>query len=351
MRGRQGIVAAITALGMLAGVASAEDQLLPGRKLVLKSTAAGGKAVFATKAPLTVFPASGSLVDPSMAGGTFRLVNPTTGESQLFDLPPAGWSLRKNGTIYKFSNAGVPAGSTPAKVALLKQKKGMRVVAKASGLTLDEAQQGSVGVIVTTGGNRYCALFGGTVKRDEPGRFIAKNAPAPTECPTDSACGNGQLDFDEECEAGIPCAAGQECFNCRCVGTGDVGLVLTWNNGNDVDIHVEDPNHEEIFYGHSTSASGGALDQDANGDCVSTTTTPVENVFWPPAGAPAGTYTVRIVLYRNCPGVPLETPYTLQTVVDGVATEFSGVLTSEARCRMDCATCGNCTTVTSFIRD
>src|SRR2546422_509158 len=50
--------------------------------------------------------------------------------------------------------------------------------------TLNEATQGTLDVVLTSGTIRYCAAFGpGSVKRDQPGRFIAHKAPAPGSCP------------------------------------------------------------------------------------------------------------------------------------------------------------------------
>jgi hypothetical protein len=62
----------------------------------------------------------------------------------------------------------------------------------------DEAAQGSVGVNFISGGTGYCALFGGTIKKDSgtnppnadgKGLFKAMDAAAPAQCPTPpSAC-------------------------------------------------------------------------------------------------------------------------------------------------------------------
>ena len=58
----------------------------------------------------------------------------------------------------------------------------MKVRAEATGITLNEPSQGSIGFVLTLGATRYCSTFGGTVARDEPGMFRAKNAPAPAAC-------------------------------------------------------------------------------------------------------------------------------------------------------------------------
>ena len=46
----------------------------------------------------------------------------------------------------------------------------------------------------------------------------------------------------------------------------DVRVVLAWDADNtDVDLHVIDPNGEEVFYGHAASRQGGAITRDATG--------------------------------------------------------------------------------------
>jgi Ca-activated chloride channel family protein len=46
----------------------------------------------------------------------------------------------------------------------------------------------------------------------------------------------------------------------------DVRVVLAWDADNtDVDLHVIDPNGEEVFYGHNASYQGGAITRDATG--------------------------------------------------------------------------------------
>ena len=67
--------------------------------------------------------------------------------------------------------------------------------------------------------------------------------------------------------------------------TGKLQLILTWEDRNDLDLHVLCPNGGQIYY-DSRDACGGHLDVDANGDARTATATPVENVYLddPPAG-------------------------------------------------------------------
>jgi Ca-activated chloride channel family protein len=46
----------------------------------------------------------------------------------------------------------------------------------------------------------------------------------------------------------------------------DVRVVLAWDaDATDVDLHVIDPNGEEVFYGHNLSYQGGMISHDATG--------------------------------------------------------------------------------------
>ncbi len=112
----------------------------------------------------------------------------------------------------------------------------------------------------------------------------------------------------------------------RCIvpilGTGDVQATLTWNTIDDLDLHILDPNGEEIFFEHSRSASGGKLDVDSNAGCTSNITqSPVENIFWPAHGAPNGKYVVSVVYYKYCLR-DTSIPFHLRVLVDGKVYEF-----------------------------
>lgn len=81
------------------------------------------------------------------------------------------------------------------------------------------------------------------------------------------------------------------------VGTGEVQVSVSWNVESDVDLHVVEPGGEEIYYGHTASATGGTLDLDSNAGC-SIDGVKNENITW--ANAPSGTYTVRVDYWDSC---------------------------------------------------
>jgi len=82
------------------------------------------------------------------------------------------------------------------------------------------------------------------------------------------------------------------------VGTGDVQVSVTWDTSADVDLHVVDPFLEEIYYGHTSSSSGGSLDLDSNAGCTGDNVRN-ENITWP-GSPPNGTYTVRVNYWSAC---------------------------------------------------
>jgi hypothetical protein len=109
------------------------------------------------------------------------------------------------------------------------------------------------------------------------------------------------------------------------VGTGDVQVSVSWDVESDVDLHVVEPGGEEIYYGNSSSLSGGELDLDSNAAC-SIDGTKNENITWPSSSPPRGTYTVRVDYWDSC-GVTA-TNFVVTIRVKGQnAMTFTGQLT------------------------
>src|SRR5256712_9057587 len=173
--------AAIAIIALVASLpcrARAVEQLLPGRMLTMHAAASGRqRTLFLARSTAIVAPARGGPDDPTVVGATLAL-RAASGESAAFDLPASNWSVNAAGTAYKFRNPGAPT----VRMALVKDHATVRVGTRATGITLDEPSQGSIAVLFTSGTLRYCAYFGGTVVRDQPGSFIARNAPPPPSC-------------------------------------------------------------------------------------------------------------------------------------------------------------------------
>jgi hypothetical protein len=104
--------------------------------------------------------------------------------------------------------------------------------------------------------------------------------------------------------------------------SGDVRVSLIWNNRNDCDLHVVAPSGEEIYYGHKRSICGGELDVDMN--VRGESTKPVENVYWPPGGAPAGRYRVFVQNYAYHEPEQGEYEWRVEVVAGKKASHYEG---------------------------
>ena len=108
--------------------------------------------------------------------------------------------------------------------------------------------------------------------------------------------------------------------------TGDVQISLVWNNGNDLDLHVETPGNEKIWFNQRQSTCGGELDVDMNaGEPASQR--PVENVYWPTGESPSGKFRVLVHHYANQGGRD-PTRFQVMIKVKGKSESFSGSLRS-----------------------
>jgi hypothetical protein len=106
--------------------------------------------------------------------------------------------------------------------------------------------------------------------------------------------------------------------------SGDVRVSLVWNNHNDLDLHVIAPSGEEIYYAHKRSICGGELDVDMN--VRGESDKPVENVYWPPNGAPAGKYRVYVQNYKYHEPVHGPTEWRVEVVAGKKASHFEGTI-------------------------
>lgn len=97
----------------------------------------------------------------------------------------------------------------------------------------------------------------------------------------------------------------------------------------DLDLHVIDPDGEEISWRNFGSESGGVLETDCK--CSSCGSGPQENVAWIDVDGPAGDYTVWVEYYDDCDGFNEPAAnYYLRALVGGeVAQEWFGQLGEE----------------------
>jgi hypothetical protein len=156
------------------------DQPLYGTKLILKRVGTREKLVWLARDDAFAVPSIGGPNDPSSAGATLELFAPL--EPSVSMPVPAGvgnpgWLVQSGTTLgYKFRNGLAPGGTSPVRVAVLKDGRTLKVVAKDVGFALTSVLSG-VGIRLVTGSLATCSYFHvGTVVTDVPGRFEARDA-------------------------------------------------------------------------------------------------------------------------------------------------------------------------------
>jgi hypothetical protein len=84
---------------------------------------------------------------------------------------------------------------------------------------------------------------------------------------------------------------------------GTIEIALIWENTNDLDLHVEDPEGNRVWFQDKVSATGGELDVDRNAMCQRLTNRPVEHVVWTASSPPRGTYNVFVHHFQTCANI------------------------------------------------
>lgn len=121
---------------------------------------------------------------------------------------------------------------------------------------------------------------------------------------------------------GAPCVDEESNSDEPVIHHGDVEISLTWNNKNDLDLICVDPDGTMISFKNRNSASGGALDVDMN--CQEPfRNDPIEHIYWPVGGAPAGTYSVGVVYYAQHDD-RVQVPFNVSVKANGQIKNYQG---------------------------
>lgn len=107
--------------------------------------------------------------------------------------------------------------------------------------------------------------------------------------------------------------------------TGDVQILLKWNNYNDLDLYCTDPNGEKVWFKNKSVASGGVLDIDMNVQYLDSKN-PLENIYWPKGKAPHGIYNVYVMYYKKQERYIDDTPYSIKVKYGDKNEDFEGVI-------------------------
>ena len=166
----------------LLGIAHGEDERIAGSRLVLKQGDGGEHLVLVAREGI-VAPLPGGEEDPTIVGAVLEISNPRTGEWARFETAAQDWSINAVGTVFRFRNSHTKGPGSEVRALVIKHRRRLKISTRALGISLDEETQRAVSVVLATGTRRYCLLFGGTIGKDKPGRFVARNAPAPSACP------------------------------------------------------------------------------------------------------------------------------------------------------------------------
>jgi hypothetical protein len=110
--------------------------------------------------------------------------------------------------------------------------------------------------------------------------------------------------------------------------SGDVQILLSWNNYNDLDLYCEDPNGEVVYFKNKKVSSGGQLDIDMNRGYPDSKN-PIENIYWPINGAPNGTYKVGLIYYAKHEPNINQTSYNIKVKYNGQVETYDGVISKE----------------------
>jgi hypothetical protein len=126
--------------------------------------------------------------DPTLNGGSLRVLSTAGGFDDTYPMPASGWSYIGSAAAprgYRYKDTKQVLG--PVKNATLKSER-LRVSAKGSALgqTLG-TNPDPVSVVLQTGGKHYCMSFGtgagATTSFTADRQFTAKDASAPDACP------------------------------------------------------------------------------------------------------------------------------------------------------------------------
>ena len=108
--------------------------------------------------------------------------------------------------------------------------------------------------------------------------------------------------------------------------SGAVQVTLSWDDYNDLDLHLFCPDGERIYFNNKTSNCGGVLDVDMNVKPVSNN--PVENIVWESIPNP-GKYKVGVHFYKHFRKKRSKKTcqFRLRVVVDSDSREYQGSIT------------------------
>jgi glucose/arabinose dehydrogenase len=176
----------------LAAAPTGSDALIGGRILRLSDNLSNAAlkfvSVLSLDATIDLGGGAGSADDPTLNGGSLRVVSTTGGFDNTYPLPASGWHyIGRPATPLGYRYADLRRLNGPVQIATL---LGGRMLALGRGSGLGHALGSNpdpVSVVLETGSKRYCMSFGtstAAATRFTAGKlFNATGASAPAACP------------------------------------------------------------------------------------------------------------------------------------------------------------------------
>ena len=110
---------------------------------------------------------------------------------------------------------------------------------------------------------------------------------------------------------------------------GEINISLSWENMNDLDLHLECPGGKKINYGNK-KACGGKLDVDMNAGS-NKSSAPVENITFKKTPSRKGEYKIVVHYFGHYTGEQKETDFKVRLELGGETQQFQGRLTEEGQ--------------------
>ncbi len=164
--------------------AEAVDQTFRGRSTLVRQSRI---AKFSSRDAF-VIPAPGSADDPTMSGATLEMFDVVVGGAGnvTFSLDASGWrglGSPAGSRGYRYSGSKDTVNPSAACRTVFLRDDRISAICRGASVTLSPPFNGNQGIILSTGGTRYCAEFGGKILRNDSRGFRRKNAFAQLTCP------------------------------------------------------------------------------------------------------------------------------------------------------------------------